>query len=58
MLFLMNGPSLFSYKPKFHKNLEQKEIARTLVHDGQDLISCILNNDYQKWFLVFDAIQT
>lgn len=54
----MNGPSLFSYKPKFHKNLEQKEIARTLVHDGQDLISSIVNNDYQKWFLVFDAIQT
>lgn len=46
MLFLKNGLSLFSYRPKFHTNLGQKEIARTLVHHGQDFKSGILNNDY------------
>lgn len=58
MLFLINGLSLFSYRPKFHTNLGQKETARTLVHHGQDFKSGILNNDHWKWFPVFKAIQT
>lgn len=45
-LFLINGPSLFSYRPKFHINLGQKEIARTLVPHGQDFQSSNLNSDY------------
>lgn len=46
MLFLINGPSLFSSRSKFHTNLGQREIARTLVHHGEDFKSGILNNDY------------
>lgn len=58
MLFLINGPSLFSYRPKFHTNLGQNKIARISVHHGEDFKSSILSNDYYKWFRVFDAIQT